>query len=251
MKLVILAAGTGSRLQGLTRHAPKSLLDLGDGRSLLERQIENAVAAGGFERVVVVTGYKAELVERLVAELRPAVEVATVFNPVYAVSNNLISLWFALPQVRDSDFVISNGDNIYAPAVMPRVIGNGPGIWLTIDRKPEYDEEDMKVLLGEDGGVERVSKEIPAGEASAESVGLVAVTGERYRRAFAGEVEALVREPENVGRFWLEGINACCRRGFVVRPVEIEASQWAEIDFHPDVRRLRHEVISKIAWREG
>lgn len=251
MQLVILAAGTGSRLSGLTRDAPKSLLDLGDGRSLLERQLDNAAAAGCFERVVIVTGYKAEMLERHVSELRPGLPLATVFNPVYEVSNNLISLWFALPHVRDTDFVVSNGDNVYAPSVMPRVVANGPGIWLTIDRKPEYDDDDMKVQLSEDGGVERVSKEIAAAEATAESVGLLAVAGERYRRGFAGEVEALVRDPANVRRFWLEAVNAACRRGLVVRPVEIEPSQWAEIDFHPDVRRLRREVISKIAWREG
>jgi L-glutamine-phosphate cytidylyltransferase len=247
---VILAAGTGSRLQALTRHAPKSLLDLGDGRPVLERQISGAAAAG-FERVLVVTGYRSEMIERFVADLKPGIRVTTVFNPVYEVSNNLVSLWFALPLVRDRDFVISNGDNLYAPEVLPKLAAADSGIWLTIDRRPEYEEEDMKVQFAEDGRVERVSKQVASPDAGAESVGLVLVRGEPYRRAFVSEVDALLHNSEYVSRFWLEAITALCNRGIIVRTLEIAPDQWAEIDFHPDVRRLRHEVMAKAAWTQS
>ena len=250
LSMVILAAGTGSRLQALTRHVPKSLLDLGDGRSLLERQIEGAAAAG-VERVVVVTGYKAEMVERYLGQLQPSIPVEPLFNPVYEVSNNLVSLWLALPAVRGGDFLVSNGDNVYAPSVLPSVLAGGEGVWLTVDRKPEYDEDDMKVACAADGRVERVSTEIAVAEAAAESVGLLLVRGAAYRRALAAEVESLLRDPAYVTRFWLEAITGLAERGCVVRPAEIAPGDWAEIDFHPDVRRLRQEVMAKVAWTEG
>ena len=40
MRMFILAAGTGSRLFPLTKNTPKSLLDLGDGVSLLDNPAE-------------------------------------------------------------------------------------------------------------------------------------------------------------------------------------------------------------------
>jgi len=40
MKMIILAAGKGTRLGPLTKNTPKSLLDLGNGQTVLEKQLE-------------------------------------------------------------------------------------------------------------------------------------------------------------------------------------------------------------------
>ena len=61
MKTIILSAGRGSRLQGLTAERPKCLLDI-SGRSLLEWQVR-ALEAAGVAEIVVVTGFGASHVE--------------------------------------------------------------------------------------------------------------------------------------------------------------------------------------------
>jgi choline kinase len=250
MELIILAAGTGSRLWPLTEHVPKSLLDLGDGRCMLERQIESARAAGAIEHVSVVVGYRAAQVEARIRQMEVGDFVGTIFNPVFKQTNNLLSLWFALPLMRRGDFVVSNGDNIYKKDVLPRAAALGDGIWLTIDRKPEYDDDDMKVTLQEDGTVGLVSKGIAADAAHAESVGLAIVRGERYRKIFAAQVDALVREEAGLGQFWLETFNAMARHGHMVRTLEIPAGSWVEVDFHPDVKRLRQSILGKLDWQD-
>ena len=40
VKVIVLAAGKGERIMPLTRNTPKPLLDLGYGRTLFEKQLE-------------------------------------------------------------------------------------------------------------------------------------------------------------------------------------------------------------------
>lgn len=250
MELVILAAGTGSRLWPLTKHVPKSLLDLGDGRCLLERQIESASGSEAIDHCTIVVGYRAAQVEERIRHLNVRIPVGTIYNPVFRTTNNLLSLWFALPLLREQDFVVSNGDNLYKRDVLPRVTSVSDGIWLTIDRKPAYDEDDMKVTLGAQDTVQNVAKTIPLEETHAESVGLVVVRGERYRRAFAAQLDAMVRDETGLQVFWLELFNALARNGQVIRTIEISQASWVEVDFHPDVEKLRTSILGRVDWND-
>mgnify|MGYP003993207777 FL=1 len=56
MKAIILAAGRGSRMGGLTEELPKCLVQL-HGKTLLEWQIA-ALRRGGVEEIAIVTGYR-------------------------------------------------------------------------------------------------------------------------------------------------------------------------------------------------
>ena len=59
MKAIILAAGRGSRMKGLTEAKPKCLIPV-RGKTLLEWQLE-ALRKAGVEEIGIVTGYKREL----------------------------------------------------------------------------------------------------------------------------------------------------------------------------------------------
>src|SRR5437868_821606 len=60
-KAVILAAGRGTRMQGLTADLPKPMLPAG-GRPILEHQLERLVEAG-YSQALIVIGYHAETIE--------------------------------------------------------------------------------------------------------------------------------------------------------------------------------------------
>jgi len=53
MKIIMLAAGKGSRLMPLTANTPKMLVDLGSGKTLIETQLENIEKSGVIEEVIV------------------------------------------------------------------------------------------------------------------------------------------------------------------------------------------------------
>ena len=69
MKLFILGAGKGTRLYPLTKNTPKLLIDLGDGLTLLGKQIENAIESKCIDEVIVITGYLQHQIENKIKEL--------------------------------------------------------------------------------------------------------------------------------------------------------------------------------------
>ena len=68
MKALILAAGQGKRLLPLTEDRPKAMLDVG-GNSMIGWQVD-ALAAKGVDDIVVVTGFRAEVIGETLSALR-------------------------------------------------------------------------------------------------------------------------------------------------------------------------------------
>ena len=62
VSVVILAAGKGTRAYPYTREIPKSLLEV-DGKTILQRNIEILRDQVGIRDVLIVVGYKADLIE--------------------------------------------------------------------------------------------------------------------------------------------------------------------------------------------
>lgn len=114
-RLVVLAAGEGSRLRSKARAKP--LVDLA-GLSLVERCIVAAQEAG-FGEVVVVTGHAAAQVEDHVLEVsrRRGVPVRLVHNPRFQEGNGL-SVVAARPVVGLDPFVLVMGDHVFSGSLL-------------------------------------------------------------------------------------------------------------------------------------
>src|SRR3546814_6493917 len=73
--------------------------------------------------------------------------VRLLHNPFYAVSDNLASCWVARHEMTGEFFII-NGDTLSEPAIAKRLLANDKApIVVTIDRKSNYDADDMKVSV--------------------------------------------------------------------------------------------------------
>jgi choline kinase len=240
MKIIILAAGKGERLMPLTRNTPKSLLDMGNGNTLLEEQIMSIKDSGVIDEIVLVIGYLAEQIEaKIKIHIHNGIKINTIFNPFYGVSNNLMSMWLAKSEM-DSDFMINNGDNLFTPDVFREMVQtNGAGIFLSLNKKNDYDDDDMKVML-QNGLISKVSKKISKNEAQAESPGLALIKTERFRNLFKENLEVLARNKKYINSFWLEAFNLLYERGIPVHPWIFDGStKWHEVDFHADVTKMK------------
>ncbi len=253
MKVIILAAGKGTRLYPLTKYVPKPLLVISGNKRILDYQLEVLSSFNEIDEVILVIGYKADAIEEYLLKNKDkfGVRVKTVFNPFYDVSNNLISLWLGSFFTRDSDFIITNGDNIFKKHVIEKLLEQNDGIYITIDYKDKYDEDDMKVII-KDNSVFYVSKEIELDKVSAESVGIALIKGEEAREKYINAIEKLVRNLENRNKFWLETFNYLSANNVKIGYVEISKDDWLEVDFHPDYDFAK-EVILKNAetWFES
>ncbi len=244
MKLFILAAGTGERLWPLTKNTPKSLIDFGDGTTIMERQIESAVLSNMFSEIVIITGYKSEQIEAKIKDHKSKIGIKCIFNPVFDITNNLVSLWVAHHEMTNEDFVVTNGDNIYIGDVYNKIASNSENIiQLTIDYRDQYDDDDMKVKFDSDKAVMRVHKDIPLSDTGAESVGLVLVKGAKSRRLFVNKILQLVTDKNYLNKFWLEIFNSLIDDGVTIATAKIEPADWREVDFHPDVDVMKSIVF--------
>ena len=233
MKAIILSAGQGSRLGGLVSDRPKCLIDF-NGRTLLDRQLDT-LAANGVEEAVVVTGFKDERIEAALAKRGRGPRVRTIFNPFYKVADNTGSLYMAREEIA-GDCLVWNGDTLVSDALMKRVVANDrSGICVTIDRKPSYDDDDMKVV--EDGGLlKAIGKRLDAG-VNAESIGLLAFRAggaEQFRTA----IEQALRTPEGTTIWYLRVIHHLAQSS-EVWTLDINGEEWGEVDFPPDVEAAR------------
>ena len=99
---VILAAGMAQRLRPLTDACPKCLLKVGK-KTLLARIVEAMVSVGCSE-LVIVTGYKEEMIRQFMNEHYPKVSVFFLNNADYELNNNIYSLWMAGKLVSGKEF---------------------------------------------------------------------------------------------------------------------------------------------------
>jgi len=233
-KAIILSAGQGRRLSPLTDTRPKCLIEL-SGRSVLHWQLRHLQAAG-LEEVVVVTGFGAEAVDAEISGLSlPGLHVRTMFNPFYGVTDNLATCWLAREEMR-GPFLLLNGDTLFEPAVAERLLAAPPSpITVTIDRKPAYDSDDMKVLT-EGAKLLAIGKTIPSFDA--ESIGFLRFSSEGAA-LFTAAVDQALRSPEGLKRWYLSVIDQLARDTGAVAVASIEGLDWAEMDFPEDLPRNR------------
>jgi 1L-myo-inositol 1-phosphate cytidylyltransferase / CDP-L-myo-inositol myo-inositolphosphotransferase len=117
-RLVVLASGMGSRLR--SKASPKPLVELG-GLSLVERALAAALHAG-FDEVVVVTGHRADQIDRHVLEVsrRRGIAVTVVRNERYREGNGLSAL-AARARVGDQPFALVMADHVFSPSLLRRL----------------------------------------------------------------------------------------------------------------------------------
>ena len=230
MKAIILSAGQGSRLGHLTDDRPKCLIEFG-GKSLLDWQLDT-LAANGVDEVVVVTGFRDDKIAASLARRSGGPTVRTVFNPFFKVADNLGSLYMVRGELT-GDCLVWNGDTLVSNALMARVLGNDTqGICVTIDRKPAYDDDDMKVIVDDDGRLRAIGKRISEG-VNAESIGLLAFRGGGAER-FAEAIDRAMRTSEGTTIWYLRVIHHLAQDGDVWT-LDIKGEEWGEVDFPEDV----------------
>lgn len=243
MRLIILAAGMGSRLAPMTDDRPKCLVELG-GRPLLEWTL-GAAKPAGIDEVVVIGGYRADQLRRY--------DVTLVVNEDYATTNMVHTLFLAREHFGDG-FIMSYGDIAYVPEVLRRLTATPPGVHVVVDRdwraywEQRFDNplEDAETLrLGADGSIVEVgNKPQSFDQIEAQYIGLVAFQGDGVQAldgamAAARQEQAEGRNPFGGPRplnaiYMTDLLQGMIGRGQRLAPVFIDG-QWVEVDSPSDL----------------
>jgi choline kinase len=176
MRLIILAAGQGSRLRPLTDDRPKALVPLA-GRPLLEWTLD-AAREVGLNEVVVLGGHRAD---RLAAY-----PVTLLENPDFATTSMVETLFRAESRFGDG-FVMSYGDIAFRPTVLGALQASPAEIAVAVDldwrsywerrfEDPLADAESLR--LRGDGSIASIGQPVHAiEEIQGQYIGLVAFRG--------------------------------------------------------------------------
>lgn len=125
-RVLILAAGQGTRLRPLTNNKPKCLVPL-VGTSLLQRQVKT-LKDGGIDTIHLATGFCAQQIKEL--------GFKTSFNPRYAQTNMVETLFSAREFIeQDGDLIIAYGDIVYESKNLDALLACNDEIALMIDLK--------------------------------------------------------------------------------------------------------------------
>jgi choline kinase len=222
-QVVILAAGMGTRL---ARPLPKPLTELRDGRSIMKQQMDNFLYAfGESHRVMIVVGFKLEaIIERFP-------EATFVYNEFYDQTNTSKSLLKALRASGDGGVLWLNGDVVFDPEVLNRVLPliEGEQSFVVVNRSKVSDEE-VKYTLDADGYIADLSKIVVDGLGEAVGINFIGNTDKKALIARLAEVEDQ--------DYFERGIElAIAQDGLKMRAVDISDLYAVEIDFDEDLAR--------------
>jgi choline kinase len=241
---LVLAAGMGKRLAPLTDERPKGLIELG-GRTLLARLLDGLQAAGVQETALVV-GYRQDLIRAALGSSHRGMAVRYVVNPEFEKGPRL-SLWAGRAEFRRDDVVLADGDVLFAPSLLERVVrAAATNVFLG---EPDFVDTGEEINLYQAGArvvaIRRGVSGPPAVpyEGRAEWVGFVKV-GHAAGTALAAMLDGMVREGQVDGDYEVALDALLDRHSFAMCPTG--GLPWIEIDFPQDLQAAEAEVLPRI-----
>ena len=237
---VILAAGLGTRLGGLTEACPKCLLDVG-GRPLIVHSLDN-LAAAGFDDALIVTGFRAGDIERTVGSRHGGMAIRYVHNPAYAETGSVVSLLVGAKAVEEGPLLILESDILYHPDFIAAVLAADGNTMLVAD--PTGSGDEVYIAADPAGRLTHLGKKVPRAvrrDSLGEFAGIT-----RLDRAFldryCGAASRLVKHAAASGHyeeliFDLAGAEA------PVFARHCPGLPWTEVDTAADLARARELVF--------
>ena len=232
MKIVILAAGLGSRLRQGVSETPKPLTRLSDGQTIMEKQISNIATYFDLDDVIVVVGYKMSLIMEEFSNL------SFVYNQDFSTNNTSKSLLKALKKVKGEPVLWLNGDVVFDSILFDDLKEsiNTDKSFVCVNNSKVSDEE-VKYTLNNDGYIKELSKQVVGG--LGEAVGINFVSSKDL-----GAYKASLEKCEE-NDYFERGIEFLIESGAEFEALDISKHFCMEVDFQEDLARVNESIARK------
>lgn len=227
MRVIIPAAGIGSRLWPLTADRPKGIVEVA-GRPLLCHTLAQ-LRSVGVRDAVIVTGYRDDLLRATLEAASPRPDLTFVHNAEYATTNSTVSLaltrpWWSEPfTLVDSDVAMTTG--------LARRVTAHPGTALVVDSTRHPGVMDMRALVV-DGRLRYLDKALPDERTTGEFFGV-----SRWLPAEAAVLSRAIDELLAAERFdeWYDVAIRQAASIVHIGVIPAAGDEWAEIDTAADL----------------
>lgn len=258
MKVIILAAGQGTRLRPLTDDRPKCMVEV-NGRSIIERQLDTMRACGiRDEDIIIICGYCSDVLMKKLADTN----IHFIVNEQYDTTNMVCSLMCAREIMEsEEDIIISYGDIIYGEAVFKKILEAKDDMSVIVDdgwyeywsERCENPLDDAETLMfdGNHYLTEIGQKTTELAKVQSQYIGLMRFRGEGLeailslsaeaeRRSNSGEV--LWRTTRNYAKMYMTDLlQGLIDEGNKLRAVHIQRG-WFEIDDCDDLKVVESKL---------
>ncbi len=250
MKVVMLAAGVGSRLGYSAKEYPPTVLLRFGGKSLLQYHID-IFKRHGIDELVLGVGFHHQDIEREIEVLGAQNFVRTVFNKDYD-QGNIVTLWALRDEMCCGEPVLlMDADVLYDEGLVERLVNSRHQNCLLIDRAFEPGDEPVKVCV-RDGEIIEFRKWLSAEfDFCGESVGFFKLSA-RVAKKIMIQTELYLRlgRSEEPYEETIRDVLLTSPRGTFAFE-DITGMPWIEIDFAADIERANSEVLPRILKAES
>ena len=222
MKIIILAAGIGSRLGN---PFPKPLTPLSNGKSIMGLQTDHLSAKFNVDDIHVVVGFKKDLIMERFPQL------TYVYNPFFDRTNTSKSLLQALKKNQNQSVLWFNGDVVFDEKILeildPYINQN---ISFVAVNTSKVAEEEVKYTL-KDGFISELSKEVSNGLGEAVGINFISSL----------DIQKFINRLEECDDhdYFERGLESAIEKDSIkVKAVDISAFNCMEIDFLEDLERV-------------
>ena len=220
MKIVILAAGIGSRLGN---PLPKPLTTLKSGKTIMQQQIENLTKFFEIDNINIVVGFKKELI------MEGFPDITFIYNQNFDQTNTSKSLLKALKKNHLESVLWLNGDVVFDADIinllMTNILANKSFVCVN---NSKVGEEEVKYLLDNKGFIKELSKKVA--NAAGEAVGINFISSK--------DISTFINRLEECkdNDYFERGIELAIEKdGMKVQAVDISKFRCMEIDFKEDL----------------
>jgi len=226
MKIIILAAGIGSRLGN---PFPKPLTKLNNNKSIMQMMTENISYIFDTDMINLVVGFKKDLIMESFPNL------TYVYNQYFDQTNTAKSLLKAVKKYRKESILWMNGDIVFDKNILIRLkeyIDND--ISFVAVNTSKVAEEEVKYTI-KDGSIKKLSKQVENGLGEAVGINFISAT---YVEKFIKRLE----ECRDNDYFEKALETAIEKDDFIIKPVDISDFNCIEIDFEEDLKNANNLI---------
>ncbi len=228
-KVLIMAAGVGSRISRHLQNQPKCCVDI-EGKPLIRITLA-LLNRRGLTNVAIVTGYQ----EKYVHQALEGYQYARYFNPFYRVANSISSAWFAREFLTGDEVIVMNGDVFMEDAVLDQLLAETRSPVMLSD-STRIAEADYR-FQWRDERLLKYGKELSNEETTGEYVGIARLSRD-YLVGFRQRVIDAVAS-EDYKCWWEDIIYRTINHGEDVFVRDIAGHFWAEVDYIEDYERIK------------
>ncbi|MGW7082723.1 phosphocholine cytidylyltransferase family protein [Streptomyces sp. BA2] len=236
---LVLAAGAGRRLRPYTDTLPKALVPVDGDTTILDLTLGN-FAEIGLTEVAIIVGYKKEAVydRKAALEEKYGLKLTLIDNDKAEEWNNAYSLWCGRDAIKHT-VILANGDTVHPVSVEKTLLaarGDGKKIILALDTVKNLADEEMKVIVDPEKGVQKITKLMDPATATGEYIGVTLIEGDAADQLADALKTTFERDPD---LYYEDGYQELVNRGFKVDVEPIGDVKWVEIDNHDDLAKGR------------